>query len=98
MIGLTLEEQEKRKEDPKLSLTELIDLTPCTGNVQTLLQRLDGIYINQPSRFLPLAQEVKKLAKQLKEEQESSQWAVIPPEKLFEDSFIEQLNHIQALE
>ena len=34
----------------------------------------------------------------LKKEQDASQWAGIPPEKLLQDSFIKQLNSIQALE
>ena len=59
---------------------------------------LDGTYINQPSQFLPLVQKAKKLAETLKKEQDTSQWAGIPPEKLLHDSFIEQLNSIQALE
>ena len=45
-----------------------------------------------------MAQEAKKLAEALKKEQDASQWAGIPPEKLLRDSFIEQLNSIQALE
>ena len=72
VIGLTPEEQHKRKEDPKLTLTELLGLTLCAAHAQTLLQTLDSLYINQPTRFLPLAQEAKKLAKQLKEEHEAS--------------------------
>ena len=43
-------------------------------------------------------QEAKKLAKALKKEQDTSQWADILPEKLLQDSFVEQLNSIQALE
>ena len=45
-----------------------------------------------------MAQEAKKLTKALKKEQDTSQWAGIPPKKLLQDSFIEQLNSIQALE
>ena len=45
-----------------------------------------------------MAQEAKKLAAALKKEQDTSQWAGIPPKKLLQDSFIEQLNAIQALE
>ena len=45
-----------------------------------------------------MAQEAKKLAEALKKEQDASQWAGIPPEKLLQDSFVEQLNSIQALE
>ena len=82
VLGLTPEEQKKRKENLKLTLTELLGLTPCTGYVQTPLQTLDGINVNQPSRCLLLAQEAKKLVKKLKEKQEASQWAGILPEKL----------------
>ena len=45
-----------------------------------------------------MAQEAKKLAKKLKEEEEASQWSGIPIEKLLNDSFTEQLNYIQALQ
>ena len=62
------------------------------------LQTLDGVYINQPSRFLPLTQEAKKLAKKLKEEEEASQWLRIPLEQLLNESFNAQLNHIQVLQ
>ena len=34
----------------------------------------------------------------LKKEQDTSQWAGIPPEKLLQDSFFKQLNSIQILE
>ena len=57
---------------------------------------MDGLHVNQPSRFLPLAQEGKKLAKKLKEEDEASQWSGVPIKKLLNDSFTEQLNYIQA--
>ena len=59
---------------------------------------MDGLYTNQPSRLLPLAQEAKKLAKKLKEEEEASQWSGIPIEKILNDPFTEQLNYIQALQ
>ena len=58
---------------------------------------MDGLYVNQLSRFLPLAQEAKKLANKLKEEEEASQWSGIPIEKLLNESFTEQLNYIQTL-
>ena len=72
-------------------------LIPCEGHINTPFQTLDGQYVNQPCRFLPLAQEAKKLAKKLKEEEEASQRSGIPPEKLHNNSFTEQLNYIQAL-
>ena len=58
---------------------------------------MDGLYVNQLSRFLPLAQGVKNLANKLKEE-EASQWSGIPIEKLHNESFTEWLNYIQALQ
>ena len=38
------------------------------------------------------------MAAALKKEEDASQWAGIPPKKLLQDSFIKQLNAIQALE
>ena len=98
VVGLTLEEQRKKEEDPDLTLIELLGLTPCKGHITTPLQTLNGLFINQPSRFLPLAQEAKKLAKKLKEEEEASQWSGISIEKLLNKPFTEQLNYIQALQ
>ena len=82
VVGLTLQEQCRKEEDPELTLIELLGLTPCEEHITTPLQTLDGLYVNQPSRFLSLVQEAKKLAKQLKEEEEDSQWSGIPVEKL----------------
>ena len=98
VAGLTPEEQRKKEEDPNLTLIELLGLTPCEGHITTPLQTLDGIYVNQPSRFLALDQEAKKLAKKLKEEEEASQRSGIPIEKLLNQSFTEQPNYIQALQ
>ena len=98
VMGLTPKEQCKKAEDPNLTLIELLGLTPCEGHIHTPLQTLDGLCVNQPSRFLPLAQEAQKLAKKLKEEEKASQWSGIPPEKLLNESFTEQLNYIQTLQ
>ena len=91
-------EQDSREEDPDLTLDELLGLIPCEQLITTPFQTLNGLYVHQPSQFLPLAQEAKKLAKKLKEEEEASQWSGIPIEKLLNDSFTEQLNYIQALQ
>ena len=47
---------------------------------------------------MPLAQEAKKLAKRIKEEEGALQWSGIPIEKLLNNSFTEQLNCIQTLQ
>ena len=59
---------------------------------------LDGIYVNQPKRFLPLTKKAKKLAEEFRKEEIASQWAGIPPEKLLQESFVEQLNSLQSLD
>ena len=59
---------------------------------------MDGLYVNQPSQFLPLPQEAKKLAKRIKEGEEASQWSGIPVEQLLNNSFTEQLICIQSLQ
>ena len=62
------------------------------------LQTLDGQYVNQPSCFLSLAQEARKLAQKIKQEEEASQLSGIPVEQLLNNSFTEQLNCIQSLQ
>ena len=71
---------------------------PCREYTETPLKMLDGLYVMQPKRFLPLAQEAKKLAKELCKEEIASQWAGLPPEKLLQESFLEQLDALQALD
>ena len=48
-------------------------LSSCEGHVTTSLQTLDGQYVNQPSHCLPLAQEARKLAQKIKQEEEALQ-------------------------
>ena len=47
VLGLTPEQQEKWNEDPKVTLEKLLELSSCQGYIQTLLQTLDGLYVNQ---------------------------------------------------
>ena len=77
VIGLTPEEKHRREEDPNLTLDELLGLSSCENHISTPLQTLDGLYVNQPSRFLPSAQEAKKLSTRIKAEEEASQWSEI---------------------
>ena len=66
--------------------------------VDTPLQTLDSIIVNQPKRFLPLAEEVKRIAKEIRIEKINEQWTGIPREQLLNQSFNDQLNSIQILE
>ena len=68
------------------------------GYIETLLQTLDGIIVNQPKRFLPLAEEAKHIAEGIRIEKINEQWAGIPCEQLLNQSFTDQLNSIQILE
>ena len=68
------------------------------GYVETPLQTLDGIIVNQPKWFLPLAEEAKRIAKEIRIEKINEQWAGIPREQLLIQSFTDQLNSIQILE
>ena len=66
--------------------------------VDTPLQTLDGIIVNQPKRFLPLTKEAKRIAEEIRIEKINEQWAGIPLEQLLNQSFNNQLNSIQILE
>ena len=66
--------------------------------VDTPLQTLDGIIINQPKWFLPLAEEAKRIAKEIRIEKINEQWAGIPCEQLLNQSLNDQLNLIKILE
>ena len=66
--------------------------------VDTPLQTLDGIIVNQPTWFLSLAEEAKRIAKEIRIEKINEQWAGIPCKQLLNQSFNDQLILIQILE
>ena len=68
------------------------------GYVETPLKTLGGIVVNQPKRFLPLAEEAKRLTKEIRIKKLNEQWASILHEQLLNQSFTDQLNSIQILE
>ena len=84
--------------EPELTVQHLLEIESCKDYVKMPLQTLDGIYINQPKRFLSLAKEAKKLVKEFRKEEIASQWAGIPHEKLLQESSVEQLNSLQSLD
>ena len=79
-------------------IPELLEIEPCKDYIETHLQTLDGLHVTQPKRFLPLTQEAKKLAEELCKEEIASQWAGLPPKKLLQESFIQQLDALQSLD
>ena len=66
--------------------------------MDTPLQTLDGIVVNQPKHFLPLAKEAKRIVEEIRIEKINEQRAGIPREQLLNQSFNDQLNSIQILE
>ena len=54
--------------EPKLTVQQLLEIESCKDYIKTPLQTLDGIHMNQPKRFLPLAKEVKKLTEEFRKE------------------------------
>ena len=61
------------------------------------IQTLDGIVVNQPKQFLPLAKDAKRIAEEIRIEKINEQWAGIPQKQLLNQSFNDQLNSIQIL-
>ena len=98
VLGFTPAEICQAQAEPKLTVKQLLEIELYQEYVKTLLQTLDGIYVHQPKRFLPLAKEAKMLAEEFKKEQVASQWAGIPHEKMLQESFVEQLNSLQILD
>ena len=85
MLGFTLAEIHRAQAEPKLTVEQLLEIESCQEYVKTLLQTLDGIYVHQPKRFLPLAKKAKRLVEEFKKEQVTSQWAGILHAKLLQE-------------
>ena len=79
-------------------ISDILGTRVYQGYIETLLQTLDSIIVNQPKRFLPLAEEAKHIAEEIRIEKINEQWAGIPCEQLLNQSFTDQLNSIQILE
>ena len=99
LLGTTHREnlQLQNRNQPE-DISDILGTTAFQGYVNTPLQTLDGIVVQQPKRFLPLAKETKSLTEEICIEKLNEQWAVIPHEKLLNQSFWDQLNSLQILE
>ena len=99
LLGTTPREnlQLQNKNSPE-DISDVLGIHIFQGYVETPLQALDGIVVNQPKRFLPLAKEAKCLAEEIRIEKVNAQWAGIPHEQILNQSFRDQLNSIQILE
>ena len=79
-------------------ISDILGTCIYQGYVETPLQTLDGIVVDQPKRFLPLVKETKCLTKEIRIKKLNEQWSGIPCEQLSNQSFTDQLNSIQILE
>ena len=83
LLGTTPREnlQLRNKNSPE-DISDVLGTHVFQGYVETPLQMLDGIVVNQPKRFLLLAEEAKCLAEEIRIEKLNKQWAGIPHEHL----------------
>ena len=95
---IPLENHRLQNRNQPQDITDILGMTAYEGYVQTPIQTLDSLYVNQPKHFLPLAEEAKRLAEELHKEKQAKQWAGILHEKLLNQSFLDQLNSLQILE
>ena len=79
-------------------ISDILGTRSYQGYIETPLQTLDGIIVNQPKQFLPLAEEAKQITEEIRIETINEQWDEIPHEQLLNQSFSDQLNSIQILE
>ena len=59
-------------------IKEILGTRAFQRYVDTPIQTLDRIVVNQPKRFLPLAKEAKRIAEEIRIEKINEQWAGIP--------------------
>ena len=99
LLGTTRREncQLQHKNTPD-DISNILGTHVYQGYVETPLQTLDGIMVNQPKRYLPLAEKAKHLTEEIRIEKLNEQWSGIPSEQLLNQSFTDQLNSIQILE
>ena len=99
LLGITLcESTQLQSTNTQEDVEEILGTRAFERYVDTPIQTLDGMVVNQPKHFLPLAQEARKIAEGIRIKEINEQWAGIPREQLLNQSFNDQLNSIQILE
>ena len=98
LLGITpCESTQLQSTNTPEDVEEILGTRAFQRYVDTPIQTLDGIVVNQPKCFLPLAKEAKRIAEEIRIEKIYEQWAGIPRE-LLNQSFNDQFNSIQVLE
>ena len=79
LLGITPSEntQLQNRNMPE-DIADILGTRAFQRYVGTPLQTLDGIIVNQPKHFLPLAKEAKRIAKEIRIGKINEQWAGIP--------------------
>ena len=99
LLGITPHENTQlQSRNTSEDIADILGTRAFQRYVDTPLQTLDGIIMNQPKCFLPLAKEAKRIPEEIRIEKINEQWAGIPREQLLNQSFNDQLNSIQILE
>ena len=99
LLGITPHESTQLQSmNTQEDIEEILGTRVFQRYVDTPIQTLDRIVVNQPKCFLPLVQEARKITEEIRIEKINEQWAGIPQEQLLNQSFNDQLNSIQILE
>ena len=79
LLGITPPESTQlQSTNTQEDVKEILGTRAFQRYVDTPIQTLDGIIVNQPKHFLPLAQEARKIAEEIRIEKINEQWAGIP--------------------
>ena len=99
LLGTTPSEntQNQHRNMPE-DISDILGTRVYQRYVDTPLQTLDSIIVNQLKWFLPLAEEANRIAKEIRIEKINEQWAGRPSKQLLNQSFNDQLNLIQIIE
>ena len=79
LLGITPHESTQlQSTNTPEDVEEILGTRAFQRYVDTPIQTLDEIVVNQPKHFLPLAQEAKKIAEEIRIKKINEQWAGIP--------------------
>ena len=79
LLGITPRESTQlQSTNTQEDIEEILGTRAFQRYVDTPIQTLDGIVVNQPKCFLPLAQEARKIAEEIRIKKINEQWAGIP--------------------
>ena len=79
LLGITPHESTQlQSTNTQEDVEEILGTRAFQRYVDTPIQTLDRIVVNQPKHFLPLAQEARKITEEIRIKQINEQWAGIP--------------------